>query len=239
MIQFYCPDIETNPVLPESDSQHCVKVLRMAAGDELQIVDGRGGCFTCRLVDPHHKRALVEIVSRRTVAKTWSGRITVGVAPTKHLDRMEWLTEKLTEVGVDAIVPLLCERSERRELKTPRLGKIAVSAMKQSLKATLPAISEMTPFHRALEEAVARGDTIYMAHCVAGEPRRLLAREAQPGAAATLLIGPEGDFSPAEIEAALAAGAVPVSLGDSRLRTETAALVGAVTLHVVSQINEQ
>ena len=142
MIQFYCPDIELNPVLPESDSRHCVKVLRMDAGSELEIVDGKGHRFLCRLLDAHPKRAMIEIVRKERVEKVWKGSITVAVAPTKHMDRMEWLTEKLTETGVDRIVPLLCRRSERKEIKRDRLEKIAVSAMKQSLKASLPEVAE-------------------------------------------------------------------------------------------------
>lgn len=236
MIQFYCPDIESQPVLPESDSRHCVKVLRMSAGDQLEIVDGRGHRFLCRLLDPHPKRALVEIVSRTDVAKVWAGNITVAVAPTKHMDRMEWLVEKLTEIGVDAIVPLLCERSERREIKTERLEKIAVSAMKQSLKATLPAISPMIPFRRAVAEAAQRGDRLFFAYCDRDASRRLLCREMLGGEPSTVFIGPEGDFSQSEVSVALEAGCVPVTLGDNRLRTETAALVACDTYQILSQI---
>ena len=121
MIQFYCPDIETTHTLPESDSKHCVRVLRMQQGDELEVVDGKGHRFLCRLLDAHPKRAMLEIVSRDDVVKAWPGRITVAVAPTKHMDRMEWLVEKLTEIGVDAVVPLICDRSDRREIKVDRL----------------------------------------------------------------------------------------------------------------------
>ena len=234
MIQFYCPDIETDPVLPESDSRHCVKVLRMSQGDELEVVDGHGHRFVCRLLDAHPRRALVEIVSRDDIPKVWPGSITVAVAPTKHLDRMEWLVEKLTEIGVDSIVPLLCDRSERREIKRERLEKIAVSAMKQSLKAVLPVVAPMTPFRRALADAAGRGDNLYFAYCDREAERHLLCREMRPGVPATVFIGPEGDFSPAEAQAALAAGCVPVTLGDNRLRTETAALVACDTYQILS-----
>ncbi len=236
MIQFYCPDIETSPVLPENDSRHCVKVLRMEQGEELEIVDGKGHRFICRLAEAHPKRARVEIVEKIPVEKSWRGNITVAVAPTKHLDRMEWLTEKLTESGIDAIVPLLCQRSERRDLKRERLEKIAVSAMKQSLKATLPVISELTPFGRALDDAVKRGDRIFFAHCDRKADRKLLSRSIPAGENVTVFIGPEGDFSPAEVDQAKAAGCVAVSLGDSRLRTETAALTACTTFHVIGQM---
>lgn len=233
MIQFYCPDIETTHTLPESDSKHCVRVLRMQQGDELEVVDGKGHRFLCRLLDAHPKRAMLEIVSRDDVVKAWPGRITVAVAPTKHMDRMEWLVEKLTEIGVDAVVPLLCDRSERREIKVDRLEKIAVSAMKQSLKATLPDISEMTPFGKAMTDAVGRGDNLYFAYCDSDADRRLLVKEMRSGKPATVFIGPEGDFSPSEVKTALAAGCVPVSLGDNRLRTETAALVACDTYQLL------
>lgn len=236
MIQFYCPDIETSPVLPESDSRHCVKVLRMEQGEELEIVDGKGHRFLCRLIDAHPKRALVEIIGKTAVGKSWRGNITIAVAPTKHLDRMEWLVEKLTETGVDAVVPLQCQRSERRDLKQERLEKIAVSAMKQSLKATLPRIEELTPFGRALDDAVSRGDAVFFAHCDREADRRLLSRSIPAGGNVTVFIGPEGDFSPAEVEQARRAGCTAVSLGDCRLRTETAALTACTTFQVVGQM---
>ena len=150
MIQFYAPDIAETLTLPESDSRHAVKVLRMTEGEELQVIDGRGNVYTCRLVDAHPKRAGVEIAECRRQPLPWSQQIVVAVAPTKHMDRMEWLVEKLTETGVNRIVPLLCDRSERREIKTERLEKIAVSAMKQSLKAVLPVIDPMTPLRQAV-----------------------------------------------------------------------------------------
>ena len=236
MIQFYCPDIELNPVLPESDSRHCVKVLRMDAGSELEIVDGKGHRFLCRLLDAHPKRAMIEIVKKERVEKVWKGSITVAVAPTKHMDRMEWLTEKLTETGVDRITPLLCRRSERKEIKRDRLEKIAVSAMKQSLKASLPEVAEMTPFSQALKEAQARGDRLFFAYCDRDSMRLNLARAMHAGEDVTVFIGPEGDFSPEEVKEALDAGCVPVTLGDNRLRTETAALTACTTFQVLQQL---
>ncbi len=238
MIQFYAPDIETTLTLPESDSGHCVRVLRARQGDCIEVVDGRGNVFTCRLVDPHPKRARVEIVGRRQVTPPWSGNLTVAVAPTKNMDRMEWLVEKLTEIGVNRIVPLLCRHSERRDIKVERLQKISVSAMKQSLKATLPLIEPMTPIDRFLDNEKGKDSQRFVAYCDKDTPRRLLAGEIKKGADMCVLIGPEGDFSPREIELALDAGFTPVTLGDTRLRTETAALVAATTYHIINQLQQ-
>ncbi len=237
MIQFFAPEIATNPVLPESDSQHCIRVLRMGAGDMIQVVDGKGHRLTCRIVDPHPKHALVEIVGSEEIAKPWNFGLTVAVAPTKHLDRMEWLVEKLIEIGIDRFVPLLCRHSERKEIKTERLEKIAVSAMKQSLKTFMPRIDAMIPISTFIKEYANCDCMKFVAYCDADTPRRILAKEIQPAKDCVLLIGPEGDFAPAEIEAAVKAGFIPVTLGDCRLRTETAALAAAQTVHVINQLN--
>lgn len=237
MIQFFAPDIETTLTLPESDSQHCVKVLRKQPGDIIEVIDGKGTRFTCRLLEAHQKRARVEIISREKISPYWEGRITIAVAPTKHLDRMEWMVEKLTETGFDTLFPLHCRWSERKELKTERLEKIAVSAMKQSLKATMPLIEPMTTFKKFVE-SVRNVPQKFIAHCDRDTDRRLLSHEYKPGADTVIAIGPEGDFSPEEIALALEAGFIPVSLGEARLRTETAALAACHTLHVVAEISQ-
>lgn len=236
MIQFYAPDIATSLTLPESDSQHCVRVLRMNPGDPIEVIDGKGHRFECRLVTAHSKHATVEIVAQHDAPLCWPQHITVAVAPTKHLDRMEWLVEKLTEIGVNRFVPLLCRRSERKEIKVERLEKIAVSAMKQSLKAVLPEIMPMTPFSSLLHQY---DDAMkFIAYCDKTIPRQLLAKMYEPGSNAVILIGPEGDFAPEEIASALDTGWCPVSLGNNRLRTETAALVACDTFHIINQANE-
>lgn len=236
MIRFYAPDIETTLTLPESDSGHCVRVLRMQSGDSLEVVDGEGTLYRCVLADAHPKHASVEIVSRLHLPKVWPGNITIAIAPTKHNDRMEWLVEKLVEIGVDRIVPLRCRYSERKDINRARLEKIAVSAMKQSLKAVLPQIDEMTPY-KAFIDSCDNGSDRFIAYCDPDIPRRLLARELRPGHDTVILIGPEGDFSKEEIVSAIDTGWAPVTLGDNRLRTETAALVACDTCHIVSQIN--
>lgn len=235
MIQFFAPDIESTLTLPESDSQHCVKVLRKIPGDIIEVVDGKGNRFTCRLLEAHSKHARVEIVRRESLPPFWPNRIAIGVAPTKHLDRMEWLTEKLTEIGVNSITPLLCRWSERKDIKTVRLEKIAVSAMKQSLKAVCPEISPITPFKRFVD-SVKDCPQKFIAHCDDNLPRQLLSQLYRPDTDTVIIIGPEGDFSPEEISAALDAGFVAVSLGDARLRTETAALVACDTCHIINQL---
>lgn len=237
MIRFYAPDIETSLTLPESDSGHCVRVLRMREGDELEAVDGRGHLYRCRLADADPRRAAVEIIASEKMPRVWPADITVAVAPTKNSDRIEWLVEKLVEIGVDRIVPLQCRHSERKNINTDRLRKIAVAAMKQSLKAILPQVDEMIPFARYIAEEKSAGR--FIAYCGPTIPRRLLARQYVPGEPTAILIGPEGDFDPTEIRLALDSGWQPVTLGDNRLRTETAALVACDTCHIINQLKLQ
>lgn len=249
MIQFYAPDIEVNPMLPESDSQHAIRVLRMGIGDELELVDGRGHRFRARIVDAHPKRTMVEILERIDAPLPWTYEITIAVAPTKNMNRMEWLVEKLTEIGVNRIIPVRCQRSERKEIKVERLEKIAISAMKQSLKSVLPQIDAMTDIRTLLREihgqctgeatsqSQGRHRQLFMGYCSDEVERRLLARECSPQTDTIILIGPEGDFTPDEVAAAIDAGFMPVTMGDNRLRTETAALVGCDTIHIINQAN--
>lgn len=234
MIRFYAPDILTSPVLPESDSQHCCRVLRMQNGDSVEVVDGRGGLYQCIIATAHSKHTQLEIVRRIDLPEVWPMHITIAVAPTKHLDRMEWLVEKLVEIGVNKIVPVKCDRSERKEIKIERLQKIAISAMKQSLKAVLPEISEMTPLRQLIKSLPANTQK-FVGYCDDTVQRRLLAREYAPAQNVIMLIGPEGDFSPDEIKMLIDAGFMPVTLGDNRLRTETAALVACDTFHIITQ----
>jgi len=234
MIRFYAPDIASTLTLPENDSGHCVRVLRMRSGDSIEVVDGAGSLHRCILREADRCHATVDIVETVRLPKVWTGSITIAIAPTKHNDRMEWLVEKLVEIGVDRIVPLRCRHSERKDINTDRLAKIAVSAMKQSLKAVLPQIDPMTPF-RDFIGSCGSGQR-FIAYCDPLIPRRLLARELHPDTEVTVLIGPEGDFSPEEIHMALDDGWIPATLGDNRLRTETAALVACDTFQIINQI---
>ncbi len=234
MIRFFAPDILTTGMLPESDSAHCVRVLRMRSGDTIEVVDGKGGLHRCILRDAHPKHAFVDVTESVSLPKVWAGNINIAIAPTKHNDRMEWLVEKLVEIGVDRITPLRCRYSERKDINVERLEKIAVSAMKQSLKAILPVIDPMTPYGTFLDSN--REGNRFIAYCDESIPRLLFAREYKPGQDTTILIGPEGDFSTEEITRALAEGWTPVSLGNNRLRTETAALVACDTFHIIQQL---
>lgn len=231
---FYSPEIATNPILPESDSQHCVRVLRYSNGDMIDIVDGVGYLYRCRIIDAHSKHTMVEIIEKVAIPLPWSQNITIAVAPTKHIDRMEWLVEKLVEIGVNRIIPLKCRFSERKEIKEERLHKIAVSALKQSLKAMLPEITPMMPFDKALD--LISDDQRFIAYCSDDFPKKLLSAEYRSRRDVAILIGPEGDFSPEEIKKAVAAGYCPVTLGDTRLRTETAALYSCATFHIADEI---
>lgn len=234
MIRFYAPDLENTPLLPPEESGHAVRVLRKRPGDTIEVVDGRGNLHTAVLLNDNHKGAAIEIRSTTPLPKVWKPDLTIAVAPTKNNDRMEWLVEKLVEIGVDRIVPLRCARSERKDIKTERLQRIAISAMKQSLKAILPRIDSTTTLKDFLAQAPEGARVV--GYCDASCPRRLLSHHITAGDNLTVLIGPEGDFTPEEIEMCLAAGFVPVTMGDNRLRTETAALVAADTFHIINQL---
>lgn len=231
---FYTPDIAETLTLPEVESGHCVRVLRLVEGDEIGLIDGRGTFYRAAIVLAHNKRCKVRIVEERSQPTHWAGNIEIAIAPTKNLDRMEWFAEKTTEMGVDAIVPLLCRFSERKELKVERIEKIVVSAMKQSLKAVLPRVDEMTPFESYVREPF--DGQKFIAHCYKDEERKLLSQTYRAGASARILIGPEGDFSPEEVKLAIENGYIPISLGASRLRTETAGVVACHTLHTVNEL---
>ena len=232
MIRFYCPDIEETPVMPEVESGHCVRVLRHQPGDRFEVVDGKGHIYKVVLVDAHPKRAMVEIEEKAEVEKYWHGRVVLAVAPTKNMDRTEWFAEKATEIGFDELTFLNCRFSERKVIKTERISKILVSAIKQSLKARLPQLNEMTDFNKFITQPF-KGQK-FIAHCYEGE-KPLLKDVFRKGEDALVLIGPEGDFSEKEVQKAIENGFTPISLGKSRLRTETAALVACHTLNLQNQ----
>jgi 16S rRNA (uracil1498-N3)-methyltransferase len=228
---FYAPDIASTSLLPEDESQHCLRVLRYNEGREMSITDGKGSFYKCILMDTDIKGCAVSIKEIITPQKR-NFNIHIALAPTKNTDRMEWFVEKATEIGIDQISFLRCRRSERRELKLARLQKIAVSALKQSQKAFLPEINEMTDFKSFVKNDF---DSCKMiAHCDDDERKKI--REIySTGNNALILIGPEGDFSSEEISLARDNGFSPVSLGHSRLRTETAAMVACHTIHLLNE----
>lgn len=229
---FYTPAIAIKPELPEEEAGHCIRVLRLGEGDEIVLTDGQGSFYKAAISRAHPKHCEVTLLESWKQPDLWNFNLHIAIAPTKNMDRMEWFVEKATEIGINAITCLNCRFSERKEIKPIRLEKILVSAMKQSQKATLPALEGMTDFKKFV--ATPFDGRKFIAHCEEGE-KPLLKHTYQPGENALILIGPEGDFSPEEIKLAQENGFEPISLGESRLRTETAALVACHTIHVLNQ----
>ncbi len=230
---FYMPNISGNEIfLDEAESKHAVKVLRLGSGSRIQLTDGKGGFYTAEISNPNPKKCQLEIIEFKPQYGKRNFEVHIAIAPTKNTDRLEWFLEKATEIGVDSVSFLLCENSERKTIKSERLEKVVISAMKQSLKAYLPQINSLTSF-----EEFIRGTTSslkYIAHCQGGEMSHLKNVVAKEDSV-LILIGPEGDFSKEEITLAQMHGFREISLGTSRLRTETA---GIVACHIVNLINE-
>ena len=222
--------------LDAEESGHCVRVLRHRAGDEIHVIDGAGTLFRCRLVDDNPRGAEAEVLEAFPGWNAHPYRLTVACCPTKNNERFEWFVEKATEVGVDRIVPVIGERSERKVYKTDRAARIALSATKQSLKARIPEIAEPLSVKDFIGQTdPADGSLKLIAYCFEGETKRISIQEALQafdGRDITILIGPEGDFSPEEARLAVEHGYVPVHLGASRLRTETAAVLAAAAVYL-------
>ena len=229
---FYAPDITTIPELPEEESLHCICVLRLKTGDPVTITDGKGFIYHAIIENAHPKHCQVYIKKHEKQKPFWDFRIHIAVAPTKNMDRMEWFVEKATEIGIDAITFLCCRHSERKEIKLQRLRKTAISAMKQSLKATIPQIDEIIDFQKFISQNL---NGIRLIATCTDDQRQLIKNIYTPQQDALILIGPEGDFSQTEMMAARAAGFTPVSLGETRLRTETAALMACHTIHLLNR----
>ena len=224
--------------LDAEESSHCVRVLRHRAGDEVDVIDGQGTLYHCRLTQDSPKGAEAEILSQQADWGAHPYRLTLGCCPTKNNDRFEWFVEKATELGVDRIVPLIGEHSERKVYKTERAQRIALSATKQSLKARIPEIAEPLSVKDFLCHSERSEESLRLiAYCFEDEthPRQSIRQvlDASSVRDITILIGPEGDFSPEEARLALDSGYIPIHLGASRLRTETAAVtaVESVYLH--------
>ncbi len=247
--------------LTEEESRHCAKVLRHTVGDTINVIDGSGALYTCKILECGKKVVCsVENVQEGFGAHRYN--LTMAVCPTKNIDRYEWFLEKATEMGLDTVVPVIGEHSERRIIKPERLEKILVSAAKQSLKGAVPVLQEAVPVKQFIKEAASYPGVKLIAYC--GEREKVTLAQAvaqacaeadvQVGAQAgaldtgidfaagdtrpvftlphiTILIGPEGDFSPAEVDAAIAAGFKPLTLGESRLRTETAAVAAVAGVY--------
>lgn len=242
---FYAYEIEAGQaLLDQEESAHCVRVLRHRAGDEITVVDGEGNMYRCRLSADSPKMAAALILE---TVPGWGGHsysLNMAVCPTKNNDRFEWFVEKATELGVDVISPVIGERSERKVFKTERSRKIALSAMKQSLKAKLPTVEDPMSVKDFILAHSDDSEARMICYCFEGETERRSIEdvlEVAPGDGhITVLIGPEGDFSPEEASLAIGNGFIPVHLGPSRLRTETAAVtaVTACYLHSLRQAGE-
>ncbi|MCF8361773.1 MAG: 16S rRNA (uracil(1498)-N(3))-methyltransferase [Prolixibacteraceae bacterium] len=233
---FYTPDISGKAyTLNETESKHCIRVLRMRQGDMLTLVDGQGGWFEAEITDPNPKRCGVVVKEETRDFQKRDFYLHIAIAPTKNNDRFEWFLEKATEIGVDEITPLLCEHSERKKIKPERLEKVVVSAMKQSLKAYLPRLNNLTNFETFLNTDFEGSK--FIAHCEEDMPREHLFSLIELKQKVLILIGPEGDFSPSEIALANQKGYRQITLGESRLRTETAGVVATQIANLVNEIN--
>lgn len=228
---FYAPDILTDPELPEEEAGHCLRVLRLREGDEIVLTDGKGSFYRAVISAASGKRCQVKVTQTIAQSPLWEGHLHLAMAPTKNMDRVEWLAEKATEIGLDELSFLNCHFSERKVIKTERVEKIVVSAMKQSLKARKPVVNGMVDFSRFMDREFTGQK--FICHCHEGE-KPLLKDVFQRGEEAVVLVGPEGDFSPEEVQMAEEHGFKSVSLGKSRLRTETAALVAVHLMNIVN-----
>ena len=236
MIQFYAPEIESVGELPEGESSHCSRVLRLKEGDEIVVTDGKGNRFVCDIEKSHPVHTKIVIKEKIELPAERPYKLTLAVAPTKNSDRMEWMVEKAVEIGVDKIVLLKCERSERKSLRPERLQKIMISAMKQSLSTFLPELVETVK----LEDFVKtrnENPNKFFGYCSLEYPRKDFAKECKAGDEVIVMIGPEGDFTPKEVEMAVANGFKPVTFGEKRLRTETAGVFAVCAVNVINQLS--
>tara|TARA_Y100000768_G_scaffold385629_1_gene372148 strand:+ start:701 stop:1417 length:717 start_codon:yes stop_codon:yes gene_type:complete len=232
---FYTPEIEGDVFqLPKDESRHIIQVLRLKEQDTLMLSDGKGCLYEAEILEAHPKNCTVKIITKHQVGTARNYQLHMVVAPTKTNDRFEFFIEKAVEIGVDRITPVICEHSERKNNKSERLLRVAVSALKQSRKAVLPIIDEPIGLNQLLEEIAEKNDAQkFIAHCEEDDEKLSLYNQLSEDASSViLLIGPEGDFSPEEIKQAKKAGCLPVSLGKSRLRTETAAIAACHTVNL-------
>lgn len=231
---FYVPDAKNNNELPQEEATHALRVLRLKSGDEMFIMDGTGNFYHAEVSLATNKKCLYEIKETLPQNKTWKGHIHLAIAPTKNMDRIEWMTEKATEIGFDELTFLNCTFSERKVLRTERIEKIVVSAVKQSRKPWKPIVNEMIPFKDFI--SMPRKGRKFIAHCYQEIEKNDLfdiINSDKENESITVLVGPEGDFSIEEVRLAIENGYESISLGQSRLRTETAGLM-AVTMSQLS-----
>ena len=235
---FFSTDIEGDyGRLPEQEAKHCLRVLRLHTGDTLTVTDGMGHCYTAKLIDDHDKECPFAILSMQEMPELFPFRLHLAVAPTKHPDRFEWMVEKAVEIGVSKISCLICDHSERTSVKNERIQRLMVSAMKQSLHFNLPEFCPEVSFNSFVSAQRTDESQRFIAYCGEDTDTVPLSRSCRPVGETVIMIGPEGDFSPEEVLLAKQHGFQTVSLGKSRLRTETAAIVACTTIHCIhSQI---
>ena len=231
---FYAPEATTSQELPNDEAMHALRVLRLKAGDEMMLMDGNGNYYRAEVTLAHTKHCFYDIKESIPQNRPWLGHVHLTIAPTKLMDRMEWMIEKAVEIGVDEISFINCQFSERRIVKIPRADKIAVSAMKQSHKAWKTQLNDIVSFKDFVSQP--REGLKFIAHCYEEIPRTYLYDELRQASASeqptTVLIGPEGDFSIGEVKEAMAQGYQSVHLGKSRLRTETAGLSAVMMMQL-------
>lgn len=235
MNQFYAPNILTDNTLPEEESHHAVKVLRLQAGDSVMVMDGQGTMYHATIAVAHPKHCVVNSLERVDTTSTRSYYLHIAIAPTKNIDRLEWFVEKAAEIGIDEISPIFCTFSERKVLKTDRIEKILVSAMKQSMQPYLTKLNEPCTFKEFMKRASAFDGQKFIGHCHSGE-KEMLAKAVKPNGRYLIMIGPEGDFSEEEVAEAVKNCFTPISLGDMRLRVETAALYSCSVVAIKNQL---
>ncbi len=232
---FYTPDINSHTyTLNEEESKHCVRVLRLNEGDKIQLIDGNGGFYDGEIIDNNPKRCSVKIIDTKKEVGKRNWHLHIAIAPTKNMDRLEWFVEKATEMGIDEISLIDCKNSERSIVKTERIQKVAISAIKQSLKAYLPKINDVVDLKKFIATTKDFKGEKFIAHCQSAGLSHIKSQYI-PKQNALILIGPEGDFTIEEVKLALDNGFKEVGLGESRLRTETAALYACAALNVANE----
>lgn len=240
---FYMPDAANQVELPAEEATHALRVLRLKGGDEIFLMDGEGSFYRAEVTAASSKRCLYEIKENMPQKRAWKGHIHLAIAPTKMMERIEWMAEKATEIGFDELSFLNCQFSERKVVKTPRIDKIVISAVKQSHKAWKPVVNELESFKEFIQTP--RSGRKFICHCYEEVEKKDFFQEINSCSDAsrgsdvddiTVLVGPEGDFSIDEVRLALANGYESVSLGTSRLRTETAGLVAVHMAHIARRI---
>ena len=231
---FYTPDISSsNYTLNEEESKHCIRVLRLKVGDLVNLVDGVGGFYSAKITTTSNKRVGLEVFERRSEYGRRDFKLHIAIAPTKNTDRLEWFLEKATEMGIDEITPIICQRSERRIVKLERLEKVITSAIKQSIKAYHPKLNKSVNFDEFVDLELCKKK--FIAHCLPVDEKQYLSENIRKNEDCLILIGPEGDFTEDEIELALQKDFKAVTFGNTRLRTETAALAACFEINYLNR----